>query len=142
MQTRNAIQSVLAFSPVLLNLLLGSGCKAVDYPLDNIKLRPGFHISIFAKVPNARSMTLGSKGTVFVGNRDGANVYAVVDADQDGKADHVYTVASGLDSPNGVAFRDGALYVAENSRILHFDHIEENLPHPPKPVVVNDAYPK
>ena len=87
-------------------------------------------------------MTLSPKGTVFVGTRGGDKVYAVVDGDRDGKADNVYTIASGLDSPNGVAFRDGALYVAEISRILRFDDIEKTLTHPPKPVVVNEAYPK
>jgi len=80
-------------------------------------------------------MTLSPKGTVFVGTRGGDKVYAVVDADRDGKADNVYTIASGLDSPNGVAFRDGALYVAEISRILRFDDIEKTLTHPPKSVV-------
>jgi glucose/arabinose dehydrogenase len=133
---------VLAFSSFLLSLVLCSGCKAGELPLDNVKLPPGFHISIFAEVPNARSMTLSPKGTVFVGNRSGDNVYAVVDANQDGKADRVYTIASGLDSPNGVACRDDALYVAENSRILRFDDIETNLGRPPKPVVVNADYPK
>jgi len=87
-------------------------------------------------------MTLSPQGTVFVGNRAGDKVYAVVDADRDGKAETVYTIASGLDTPNGVAFRDGALYVAEISRILRFDEIEKTLSHPPQPVVVNDDFPK
>ena len=110
MQTMNSMRSALVFSTLLLSLALCPGCKAGDLPLDNIKLPPGFHVAIFAEVPNARSMTLSPKGTVFVGNRGGDKVYAVVDADRDGKADNVYTIASGLDSPNGVAFRDGALY--------------------------------
>ncbi|MBI5580514.1 MAG: sorbosone dehydrogenase family protein [Deltaproteobacteria bacterium] len=136
------MRPALAFSTLLLSLVFCSGCKAGELSLDSIKLPPGFHVSIFAEVPNARSMTLSPKGTVFVGNRGGDKVYAVVDADQDGKADKVYTIASGLDSPNGVAFREGALYVAENSRILRFDDIEKALTHPPKPVVVNAEYPK
>ena len=112
-----------------------------DLPLDKIKLPPGFRISVYAEVPNARSLTLGPKGTVFVGNRGDDKVYAVVDANKDGKADNVHVIASDLDSPNGVAFKDGALYVAENSNILRFDNIEHNLANPPKPVVVNDSYP-
>jgi glucose/arabinose dehydrogenase len=142
MNAINAWRGALAFSAFLLSLVSGFACTAGGLPLDNIKLPARFHVSIFAEVPNARSMTLGSKGTVFVGNRSGDSVYAVVDADADGKADHVYAIAAGLDSPNGVAFRDGALYVAENSRILRFDEIEKNLTRPPKPVVVNDTYPK
>jgi len=48
----------------------------------------------------------------------------VIDANKDQKADRVVTVATGLDMPNGVAVRNGALFVAEVSRILRFDNIE------------------
>lgn len=113
--------------------------------LTRIKLPPNFAISTFAeKVPGARSMTRGAKGTIFVGTRDGGggSVYAVVDAEGDGRADRVYVLKSGLVKPNGVAFKDGSLYVAEISRILRFDDIENRLANPPQPVVVYDAYPK
>ena len=86
-------------------------------------------------------MTLGAKGTIFVGTRTAGNVYAVVDANGDHKADRVVTIASGLNMPNGVAFRDGALYVAEINRVLRFDGIEDALDKPPAPVVVNDTLP-
>jgi glucose/arabinose dehydrogenase len=112
------------------------------YQLDKIKLPPGFSISVFAQVPNARSMTWGSQGTLFVGNRHGDKVYAVVDKDQDGKAENVYVLDSELNSPNGVAFRNGSLYVAEINRILRYDDIENKLASPPDPVVVYDKYPK
>ncbi|WP_299457409.1 sorbosone dehydrogenase family protein [uncultured Microscilla sp.] len=113
-----------------------------NLPLEKIKLPKGFQISIFANgVNEARSMVRGDKGTIFVGNRGGGNVYAVVDNDNDYKADKVYTIASGLNMPCGVAFRKGSLYVAEVSRILRYDNIEANLDNPPKPVVVYDKYP-
>jgi glucose/arabinose dehydrogenase len=111
------------------------------YNLDQIKLPPGFKISVFAEVPNARSMTWGSNGTLFVGNRSGNRVFAVVDRDKNGVADEVHTIASGLNSPNGVAFRNGSLYVAEISRIIRFDDIENKLTNPPAPVVVYDKLP-
>jgi glucose/arabinose dehydrogenase len=111
------------------------------YNLDKISLPPGFSISVFAELPNARSMCWGTNGTLFVGNRDGENVYAVVDNNKDGVADNVYTIGSGLHSPNGVAFRNGSLYVAEISRIIRFDDIESKLPNPPVPIVVNDKFP-
>ena len=75
-----------------------------------------------------------------MGTRDDS-VYAVVDANGDGKGDEAIRIAAGLDSPNGVAVRDGALYVAEISRVLRFDAIEENLAKPPEPVVVGAAFP-
>ncbi|MGC4037778.1 MAG: PQQ-dependent sugar dehydrogenase [Chitinophagaceae bacterium] len=111
------------------------------YDLDKIKLPAGFSISVYAQVPNARSMCWGEKGTLFVGNRDKKDVYAVVDQNNDGKADKVYRIASGLNMPCGVAFRDGSLYVAEISRITRYDNIESNLANPPKPVVVYDKLP-
>jgi glucose/arabinose dehydrogenase len=114
---------------------------AKDVKLETIKLPPGFRISLYAEVPGARSMTMGPGGTLFVGTRDG-QVYAVVDAGDGTKAKEVLTLAKELNEPNGVAVKDGALYVAEVSRILRFDEIESHLRHPGGPVVVTDALPK
>jgi glucose/arabinose dehydrogenase len=112
------------------------------YQLDKIKLPEGFSISIYAEVPNARSMTLSPGGVLYVGNRNKDKVYAVTDDNKDGRGDKVYTLASGLKSPNGVAFRDGKLYVATISSILRFDNIEADLSNPPAPVAVYNKYPR
>ncbi len=110
--------------------------------LDKLQLPEGFKVEVFAeKVKNARSMTLSPNGTLFVGTRQKGNVYAIIDKDGDHKADKVYTLASGLNMPNGVAFKDGSLYVAEVNRILRFDDIENKLDKPGEPVVVFDKYP-
>ncbi|MDB6062416.1 MAG: sorbosone dehydrogenase [Verrucomicrobiaceae bacterium] len=109
-------------------------------PLDKIKLPPGFEITVFAEnVKDARSLALGDNGTLFVGTRSEGKVYAIR---HDGKqAQQIFTIASGLNMPNGVAFRNGALYVAEVNRVLRFDNIEANLERPGKPVVINDQFP-
>jgi glucose/arabinose dehydrogenase len=110
--------------------------------LKKIKLPDGFKIDVYASdVENARSMTRSPNGTLFVGTRDKGSVYALRDEDGDFKIDKKYLLATGLNMPNGVAFRDGNLFVAEVSRILKFENIENNLANPPKPVVVNDNYP-
>ena len=110
--------------------------------VDRVTVPPGFHVTTFTSaVPGARSLTLGAKGTVFVGTQSGS-VYAVVDQDHDGTADHVFTIAKGLDMPNGVAFRQGALYVAEVSRVQRYDAIEDRLATPPAPVTVIDGLPR
>jgi len=130
------------FVLTMLILTMNSACSAAQVRLADIKLPPGFSISVYAaNVPGARSMTLGTKGTLFVGSRSEGKVYAVVDRNQDGKADEVIIIASGLKSPNGVAFRDGALYVAEISRVIRFDAIEARLRNPPKAVVINATFP-
>lgn len=122
-------------------LVLPLGCRAEMSHLDRIELPEGFHIGVFAEVPNARSMTLSDNGIVYVGNRSGDSVWAVIDRDGDGKADERHVVADGLESPNGVAWRDGDLYVAEISRILRFEDIDSRLDNPPEPVIVTDDYP-
>jgi glucose/arabinose dehydrogenase len=136
---------VRKFILAMLVLVLLPGCSPARVQegihLEDIKMPPGFKISLYARVPGARSMALSPAGVLFVGTRGNGGVYAVLDRDKDHTADEVLTIAQGLHSPNGVAFRKGALYVAEVSRILRFDDIENNLRNPPEPAVVNDNFP-
>ncbi len=101
----------------------------------------GFNIEVLVDdVPNARSMALGDQGTLFVSTRKLGKVYAVTGLDSaDGPV--VTTVADGMNVPNGVAFHDGALYVAEISRVLRFPGIESRLDEIPAPEVVRDDFP-
>jgi glucose/arabinose dehydrogenase len=110
-------------------------------PLDKVKMPSGFSISVFAEVNNARSLAMGEKGTLFIGNRNGDKVYAVKDTNGDGVADQKWVIASGLNMPCGVAFKNGSLYVAEVNRILRFDKIEENLGKNISPFTLRDDYP-
>jgi glucose/arabinose dehydrogenase len=113
---------------------------AEKLPLDKIQLPPGFEISLYAEVPGARSMTLSRSGTLFIGTQKAGKVYAI--QTRGGEQNKKPTViAQGLNTPNGVAFRDGALYVAEVSRVLRYDGIESRLHDAPKPVVVNNSFP-
>lgn len=137
--------SIFFLSSLLLICTLScfSATSDQELPLHTIKLPPGFAISVYASdVLNARSMALSPNGTLFVGTRAAGKVYAIVDRDRDNKADEVITLAQGLYAPNGVAFRNGALYVAEVNRILRYDNIETDLKKPPKPIVVNDTLPR
>ena len=120
---------------VLIVLLL-AGCASGPRP-GEIRVPPGFEVSVYSdNVPLARSLALGSNGTLFVGGKE-KDVYAVPPGG--GKA---VRIATGLQEPNGVAFRDGALYVAERTRILRYDGIESRLADPPAPVVVAGELPK
>lgn len=115
----------------------------IELPYNNISLPPGFEINVYAlDLPNARSMALSPNGTLFVGTRTEGAVYALRDEDGDHYAERGFILANGLNMPNGVAFKDGALYVAEVNRVLRFDNIEANLDNPPEPVVVNDSFPR
>jgi glucose/arabinose dehydrogenase len=109
-------------------------------PLAKLKVPTGFNIEVYASgMANARSLALGDKGTIFVGSRLVDKVYAIVD--KDGKRT-VKVLASGLYRPNGVAFKDGTLYIAELSKISKIDKVEDVLDNPPKPTVIYDNLPK
>jgi glucose/arabinose dehydrogenase len=107
--------------------------------LEKLRLPPGFEIRVYARVPGARSLTMSPKGTLFVGTRPEGKVFAVRDGS--GRPDAVVELARGLNMPNGVAVRDGALYVAEIHRVLRYDSIESRLQDPPKPVVIREFPP-
>jgi len=120
----------------------GAAGEDSGLPLDRIHLPKGFRIAVYAShVKKARSMALSANYTLYVGTRENDQVFAIPNADHDATGDRVLTVAKDLDTPNGVAFHAGALYVAEQHRILRFDDIDARLEHPPKPVVLNESLP-
>lgn len=112
-------------------------------PLERLEMPAGFTMALFADgVSGARSLAQGANGTIFVGSRaNQGSVHAVIDRDGDGTADDVKVLFSGLRQPNGLAVRNGALYVAEATRITRYDDIESHLDAPPDPVVVYDDLP-
>ena len=108
-------------------------------PVASLKLPKGFKIETYVSgIPDARSIRLGDKGTLFVSNRTRDKVYAVVD--KGGKRE-AKVIASGLDRPNGLAFHDGTLYIAEGTKISKLEKIEDNIDNPPKPVVIYSDFP-
>src|SRR2546426_1876309 len=112
--------------------LAGRAAKAL--PTDKLKVPPGFKVEVGAEgIPEARALARGEKGTVFVSNRLSKNVYAVVDR---GGTREVKTILKGLNSPNGLAFSRGALYVAERDKITRYDGIEGKLDNPGEGKVV------
>lgn len=129
----------MASSPLAPIPLPPAPTPAAQIPIDKVKLPPGFSISVWADgLHNARQMVWGARGTLFVGTRVANQVYAVVDR---GGRREVKVIAKGLTQPSGVAFKDGALYVAEIPRILKYENIEANLESPPAPKVVYEFPP-
>jgi glucose/arabinose dehydrogenase len=125
-----------ALHPNIANML---GHPASEIPVDKFKVPAGFKIELWAgDLQEARSMTLGAKGTLFVSQRVHDGVYAITD-----KGDHreVKKILTGLNAPNGIAFSNGTLYVAERERILRYDNIEDHLDNPGEPKVVMDGLP-
>jgi glucose/arabinose dehydrogenase len=146
MTSRTGIFTAMAARCLLAGLLsLGTlTAGAQSLPLERIRLPAGFSIAVFATgVQDARSMALGRDNVLFVSTRTAGRVYAVRYRDQ--RATQVVTIASGLNMPNGIALRDGALYVAEVNRILRFDDIEARIDayasKARTPVVVTERFP-
>ena len=111
-----------------------------DLDLDDLSLPPGFSIEIWTdQVPNARSMTLGDDGIVYVATRREGRVYAVIPSND--AAPGVVTLAEGLKMPNGIAYHEGDLYVAENHQVIRFADIGSHLPDAPDPELVIDTLP-
>jgi glucose/arabinose dehydrogenase len=114
-----------------------TGRAVKELPVNTLKVPAGFKVEVWAEgIPEARSLALGDKGTVFVSNRLSKNVYAVVNK---GGAREVKTILKGLNAPNGVVFSKGTLYVAERHRITRYDGIEDKLDNPPEAKVVVDG---
>ncbi len=112
---------------------------AAELDLDKIDLPKGFVIDEYATVPNARSLALGEQGVVFVSNRRASSIYAVV---PHGDANpQVIEIIKGLNMPNGIAYRNGNLYVAEVSRILRYRNVMSQLTHMPVPEILDIELP-
>ena len=105
----------------------GPKADAIKKHLQTIKLPHGFHIGLYALVPDARHMAVGPQGIVtFVGTRK-AQIYAVTDRGKTGVAEEVKPFASTLNLvlPNGPCFsKDGFLFVVEQNRVLMYPAAE------------------
>lgn len=152
------MNNIIKIIAPLLFLILVYSCKEVvptvnnadkevldqfdELPIHKINLPDGFEIDFYAlDVTNARSMDLSPNGTLFVGTRSAGNVYALQDTDGDHKVDKKYTLLEEGNMPNGVAFKDGDLYIAEVDRILKISDVESKLSDPGIPEVIYDQYP-
>ena len=133
-QGRGAEQATSPLHPFAPHM---TGRASKDLPVDKLKVPAGFKVEVWVDgIPEARSLALGDKGTVFVSNRLAKNVYAVVDK---GGAREVKTLLKGLNAPNGIVFNKGTLYVAERHRITRYDGIEGSLDNVAEGKVVIDG---
>src|SRR5947207_15680889 len=121
-QGKSAAQAESTLHPFAIEM---TGKSAKELPVDKLKVPNGFKVEVWAEgMPGARSMAMGDKGTLFVGTRQLKDVYAVRTS---GGKREAKVLLKGLDSPNGVVFNKGTLYIAERGRITRYDNIEANL---------------
>jgi glucose/arabinose dehydrogenase len=86
-------------------------------------LPPGFKISVFAdKLDDPRRMILAANGDVVLSEPGAGKITILRDANHDGVAEQRFTFATNLDSPYGLAFHDGFLYVGEQDAVVRIPY--------------------
>ncbi len=129
-----ARQSSARFLFLLLTWLVSFNAAAdvaqdIEFPNDpsaRITLPKGFHLHVFAKLSaspgddrhGVRMMAFGPDGNLYVSVASSNEVLMLRDKDEDGVVDEVVKVAEGLNAPNGLAFVNGKLLVAEQDGIV------------------------
>lgn len=99
--------------------------QALPHP---IKLPPGFRIEVYADdLSGVRFMALSPKGDLTVSRPRSGEILVLPDRNRDGKPDRVSVFATGLNRPHGVAWRDGALYVAETGAVQRLTDADGDL---------------
>lgn len=135
---RRVGRHLVALLALVLPGLWPLAAPAAPDPLATLRLPEGFRIERLAALPSARGMAWSPGGTLFVGTRSG-EVWALAGYGR-GPLRH-HRLATGLQQPVGVAFRDGDLYVSAVSRILRLRDIERRLASPPAPEEASAAFP-
>jgi glucose/arabinose dehydrogenase len=99
--------------------------EPVNFPL---RLPEPLQIGLFSTGLGApRDLALSTGGTLLVSVPQSGEVVALPDKDNNGRADEKKVVLSGLRKPHGLAFYEGKLFVAEETRLVRYTWSEENL---------------
>ena len=123
---------------VLVLFSVGGVAQSID--LEKLKLPDRFSVSVYAELENPRQLALGADHTVFVGSLRGS-VWALINSDEDGRADEVIELAQGLNTPNGVAYHKGDLFIGEINRVSKIQNIGARLNGVQVTETVTDALP-
>jgi glucose/arabinose dehydrogenase len=101
----------------------------------------GFAVSIFAHVPDARFMAVAPDGDVFVAESDFGKIVVLRPSPGGAKAQRIATFASGFAQPHGIAFHDGAIYIADTKTLWRLPYKDGALKSSGKRVRVADTTP-
>lgn len=115
-----------ALSAFVLSLFFAVAANHAYADEAQIKLPAGFKLTQFADsstkqgrlLSSLRFMAFDANGNLFVASSKDGKVLMLPDADKDGKADEVVTVAYGLNYPQGLAFVGDALLVANQDGVV------------------------
>jgi glucose/arabinose dehydrogenase len=110
----------------LMLALFSVAASAQNVDVDKLTLPDGFSVSVYAEIENPRQLAIGANNTVFVGSLRGS-VWALINPEEDIRAREAVRVAEGLNTPNGVAYHGGDLFVGEIDRISTIQNIDTKL---------------
>src|SRR5512133_3587102 len=95
--------------------------------VSQLHVPPGFHVTVFAETSSPRMLAFSPGGVLLATSVSSGTVVAMTDPEHRGKAVRVVTVLHGLDAPHGVAFHNGALYIAERRALKRYQWDEAGL---------------
>lgn len=126
---KNFVGDIRPSLPVKQNLAERFANKSVGKKPDiGLSLPDGFAIGLFAEgLNNVRDLEFSDGQTLLASLPQEGKVVALPDKNSDGITDETKTVLDGLDRPHGIAFFNGKLFVAEETRVSRFSWDEENL---------------
>ncbi len=135
------IKRILFF--ILFFLISNVYANTVDVPppiyLNQLQVPAGFKITVFARIPNIRQITMGGDGIIYAGSshHQGNNaVYAIQPSADYTHVVKMYKLVEGLDAPIGVAYYNHDLYIGEQFKIQKIPNVSDNWQHPDKITVV------
>jgi glucose/arabinose dehydrogenase len=90
---------------------------------DKIQLPEGFTIEEFATgLGSPRFMAFSPDGVLFATIIRKGEVVALPDKDKNGKSDETIAFLKGLNSPHGIAFYNGYIYIGETNQIVRYKY--------------------
>jgi len=109
-----------AFNAPLASMIFGTGGPPLTSEgRARLKGPPGWSVSPFAEIPNARLIRFTEAGDLLISApRSGTLWRVTADQDQDGRADEVTPLPLSLDRPHGLDLHGGFLYIGEGSRVV------------------------
>lgn len=110
-----------------INVVEPSPVKFDDSLLAQLRLPPGFRISVYAKdMANVRWLQPMRNGDVYVSRREQGDIVLLRDGNRDGVADEKRVVAQNIKWAHGLALRgDRQLYIAADKKVLAADILSD-----------------
>lgn len=104
-----------------------------------LNIPKGFELNVFAEdVGSARFFSFSPSDAIFLGTKENDKIFAIKDTNQDGRADNINVIDSGLNSPHSVFYHDGNLYLGEENRVSVYRDINDDGSYSSKQIIIDN----